>query len=159
VDVAMVVRGPVHVVPRDMFGRPIQHTTVLLSHLPLVLRDAIAMRTIGLAVGDLSRWGIVRPPMGPNRMIEESGRIPILDIGTIAMVKKGRIRVVAAVQEILSDGVRFAGGLCFPLRQLFLRPATRPVCIRSSKASRPSPMHVAGPIDSARRPVSTDCTS
>jgi len=73
VDVALVVRGPVHVVPREMFGRPIQHTNILLSHLPLGLRDAIAIRTLRLVVGDL-------------------GRIPILDIGAIAMVKRGRIR-------------------------------------------------------------------
>jgi indole-3-pyruvate monooxygenase len=110
VDVAMVVRGPVHVVPRDMFGRPTQHTNVLLSYLPLGLRDAIATGVMGLVVGDLSRWGIVRPAEGPNRMIEESGRIPILDIGTIAMIKQGKIRVLPAVQEILRDAVRFTGG-------------------------------------------------
>ena len=110
VDAAMVVRAPVHVVPRDMFGRPIQHTNILLSYLPLGLRDAIAMATISWVVGDLSRWGIVRPVMGPNRMIEELGRIPILDIGTIAMIKRGKIRVLPAVQEILTDRVRFAGG-------------------------------------------------
>jgi indole-3-pyruvate monooxygenase len=110
VDVAMVVRGPVHVVPRDMFGRPTQHTNILLSHLPLAMRDAIARGTMALVVGDLSRWGIVRPVTGPNRMIEESGRIPILDVGTIAMVKQGKIRVLPAVQEILPDGVRFAAG-------------------------------------------------
>ena len=68
------------------------------------------MGTIGVVVGDLSRWGIVRPAVGPNRMIEESGRIPILDIGTIAMVKQGKIRVLPSVQEILPDRVRFAGG-------------------------------------------------
>jgi indole-3-pyruvate monooxygenase len=110
VDVAMVVRGPVHVVPRDMLGRPIQHTNVLLSYLPLGLRDAIAVATISLVVGDLARWGIVRPVLGPNRMIEESGRFPILDIGTLAMIKQGGIRVLPAVQEILPDRVRFADG-------------------------------------------------
>jgi len=110
VDAAMVVRGPVHVVPRDLLGRPTQHTNVLLSYLPLGLRDAIAMATIGLVVGDLSRWGITRPAKGPNRMIEESGRIPMLDVGTIAMVKQGKIRVLPAVQEILPDGARFADG-------------------------------------------------
>ncbi len=110
VDAAMVVRAPVHVVPRDMFGRPIQHTNILLSYLPLGLRDAIAIAAIGWVVGDLSRWGIVRPVMGPNRMIQEFGRIPILDIGTIAMIKRGKIRVLPAVQEILTDRVRFAGG-------------------------------------------------
>lgn len=114
VDVAMVVRNPVHVVPRDLFGRPTQHTNVLLSHLPLALRDAIAGAVMGLAVGDLSRWGIVRPATGPNRMIEESGRIPMLDAGTIAMVKLGRIRVLPAVQEVLRDRVRFAGGAVHP---------------------------------------------
>jgi indole-3-pyruvate monooxygenase len=110
VDVAMVVRGPVHVVPRDMFGRPTQHTNILLSYLPLGLRDAVAMGTIRLVVGDLSRWGIVRPLVGPNRMIEESGRIPILDIGTVAMIKQGKIRVLPAVHEILPDRVCFADG-------------------------------------------------
>jgi len=118
VAVAMVVRGPVHVVPRDLFGRPTQHTTVLLSHLPLGLRDAIAVHTVGLVVGDLARWGIVRPRLGPNRMIEESGRIPILDIGTIAMVKQGRIRVLPAVQEILPDHVRFADGALLPFEAI-----------------------------------------
>jgi indole-3-pyruvate monooxygenase len=118
VEVAMVVRGPLHVVPRDLFGRPTQHTTVLLSHLPLKLRDAIAMGAVGLAVGDLSRWGIVRPAVGPNRMIVESGRIPLLDVGTIAMIKQGRIRVLPAVQEILPDKVRFAGGALHPFEAI-----------------------------------------
>ncbi len=126
VDVAMVVRGPVHVIPRDMFGHPTQHTNVLLSHLPLALRDAIAMGTIGLVVGDLSRWGIVRPAVGPNRMIEESGRIPILDLGTIAMVKQGRIRVLPAVQEIHPDTVRFAGGAAHPFEALIFATGYTP---------------------------------
>jgi indole-3-pyruvate monooxygenase len=118
VDAAMVVRGPVHVVPRDMFGRPTQHTNILLSRLPLGLRDAIAMGTMGLVVGNLSRWGIKRPAVGPNRMIEESGRIPILDIGTIALVKQGKIRVLPAVQEIVPEGVRFADGAQHPFEAI-----------------------------------------
>jgi cation diffusion facilitator CzcD-associated flavoprotein CzcO len=126
VDVAMVVRGPVHVVPRDIGGRPTQHTNVLLSRLPLGLRDTIAMATIGLVVGDLSRWGIVRPAVGPNRMIEESGRVPILDLGTIAMVKRGRIRVLPAVQEILPDKVRFAGGSVHPFEAIIFATGYTP---------------------------------
>ena len=34
----------------------------------------------------------------------------MLDVGTIAMVKQGKIRVLPAVQEILPDGARFADG-------------------------------------------------
>jgi hypothetical protein len=118
VDVSMVVRSPVHVVPRDLLGRPTQHTNVALSHLPIGLRDAIARFTVNLVVGDLSRWGIVRPTKGPNRMIEDSGRIPLLDIGTIAMVKQGKIRVLPAVEKIYPDGVGFAGGAQHPFEAI-----------------------------------------
>ncbi len=126
VDVAMVVRGPVHVVPRDLFGRPTQHTNIALSHLPLALRDAVAMATVGWVVGDLSRWGIVRPPVGPNRMIEQFGRIPILDIGTIALVKQGKIRVLPALQEILPDGARFTGGARHPYEAIIFATGYTP---------------------------------
>lgn len=126
VDVAMVVRGPVHVIPRDLFGRPTQHTNILLSHLPLRLRDAIAMATVGLVVGDLSRWGIVRPALGPNRMIQDFGRVPILDLGTIDMVKRGRIRVLPAVEEILPEGVRFAGGSEHPFEAIIFATGYTP---------------------------------
>jgi indole-3-pyruvate monooxygenase len=116
----------VHVVPRDMFGQPTQHTNILLSRLPLGLRDAIAVATVGVVVGDLSRWGIVRPAMGPNRMIEETGRVPILDIGTIAMVKQGRLRVLPAAKEVLPDGVRFADGTVHPFEAIVLATGYTP---------------------------------
>ncbi len=126
VEVAMVVRGPVHVVPRDLFGRSTQQTGILLSPLPIGLRDAIATTVMGLAVGDLSRWGIMRPRVGPNRMIEDSGRIPMLDIGTIAMVKAGRIRVVPGVDSVLADGVRFADGATHPFEAIVLATGYSP---------------------------------
>lgn len=126
VEVSMVVRGPVHVVPRDLFGRSTQQTGILLSPLPIGLRDAIATTVMGLAVGDLSKWGIVRPRIGPNRMIEQSGRIPMLDIGTIAMVKAGRIRVVPGVEKVLAEGVRFVNGATHPFEAIVLATGYSP---------------------------------
>ncbi len=126
VDVAMVVRGPVHVVPRDLFGRPSQETSIMLSPLPTAVRDAIVSPILRMAVGDLSRWGITRPVLGPNRTIEDSGRIPILDIGTIAKVKAGRIRVVPAIEEIHRDRVRFANGRTEPFEAIVLATGYRP---------------------------------
>jgi indole-3-pyruvate monooxygenase len=126
VDVAMVVRGPVHVVPRDLFGRPSQETSVRLSRLPVAVRDALAAPILRLVVGDLSRWGIVRPGLGPNRLIEEAGRLPLLDIGTIAHVKAGRIRVVPAVEAVLPHGVRFVGGATQAFDAMILATGYRP---------------------------------
>lgn len=126
VDVAMVVRGPVHVVPRDLFGRPSQQTSILLSRLPVAVRDALVSPILRVAVGDLSRWGIVRPLVGPNRMIEDAGRIPILDIGTIAQVRAGWIRVMPGVQEVLTDRVRFADGHTEAFDAIILATGYRP---------------------------------
>lgn len=126
VEVAMVVRGPVHVIPRDLFGRPTQETGVLLSGLPLGVRDAIVTSIMRFAVGDLSRWGIVRPKVGPNRMIVESGRIPMLDIGTIAKVKEGKIRVLPALEEVFADRVRFVGGNTYPFEAIILATGYTP---------------------------------
>jgi NADPH-dependent 2,4-dienoyl-CoA reductase/sulfur reductase-like enzyme len=126
VDVSMVVRGPVHVVPRDLWGRPSQVTGVMLSRFPVAIRDALVAPILRLAVGDLSRWGIIRPAAGPGRLIEDAGRVPILDIGTIAQVKAGRIRVVPAVQDVLPDRVRFADGRIEPFDAIILATGYRP---------------------------------
>jgi thioredoxin reductase len=126
IDVAMVVRGPVHVVPRDLLGRPSQETSVMLSRLPVAVRDALVSPILRLAVGDLSRWGIVRPAIGPNRLIEDTGRIPILDIGTIAQVKAGRIRVLPAVHEVQPDRVRFVDGRTENFEAIILATGYRP---------------------------------
>ena len=130
VEVAMVVRGPVHVVPRDLFGRPSQETSVLLSHLPVALRDALVAPILRLAVGDLSRWGIVRPAVGPGRMIEDTGRIPMLDIGTIAQVRAGRIRVVPGVAHVEPHGVRFADGTTRAVDAIILATGYHPALDR-----------------------------
>jgi indole-3-pyruvate monooxygenase len=126
VDVAMVVRGPVHVVPRDVVGRPSQETSIMLSRLPVAVRDALVAPVLRMAVGDLSRWGIVRPAVGPNRLIEETGRIPILDVGTIAQVKAGWIRVVPGIEEVLTDRVRFADGRTEAFDAIILATGYRP---------------------------------
>ncbi|GHF38128.1 pyruvate/2-oxoglutarate dehydrogenase complex dihydrolipoamide dehydrogenase (E3) component [Deinococcus metalli] len=126
VEVSMVVRGPVHVVPRDVLGRPSQATSILLSRLPIDVRDRIVGTVMRLAVGDLSRYGIRRPTRGLNRTIVEDGRIPMLDIGTVRMIRAGRIRVLPAVQRVHAADVTFADGRTLPFDALILATGYRP---------------------------------
>lgn len=120
VAVAMVVRGPVHVVPRDLFGRPAQHTSILLSHLPIAWRDAISTCVIGLAQGDLSPLGLPRPSEGPASWMARTGRIPMLDLGTVAMIRRGRIAVRPAVARVEADAVAFVDGRREPFDAIVL---------------------------------------
>lgn len=105
--VAMVFRGPVHVVPRDAFGMPAQRMTLLLSRLPTKVADKLSLPMRDLVVGDLSAFGIHRPAVGPLELLETTGRVPLIDIGTIALVRQGAITVYPNVASVDGDEVRF----------------------------------------------------
>jgi hypothetical protein len=108
---AMVVRAPTWVTPRDLLGQPSQATTIRFSKLPIGVADAIGKIVLRVAVGDLSRWGIQRPKdRGPLRQIVELGRVPILDIGTVDLIKDRKIRVTPGVKSFFETGVRFVDG-------------------------------------------------
>ena len=106
----LVIRSPIHVVPRDMNGVPNQVNAILLDHLPLSIADAIAVRILKLYNGDLTPYGIRLPEIGPNRQIKEFGRVPLLDIGTVDLIKKGRITVYPGIERLTEKGVVFVDG-------------------------------------------------
>jgi cation diffusion facilitator CzcD-associated flavoprotein CzcO len=108
--VSMCIRGPIHVVPRDAFGMPAQLTGILLSKLPIRVADAIAGRVSRFATGDLSTWGIERPAYGPVTQVVRDGRVPLIDVGTIDLIKQGHIRVFPGVERFTTDSVRFVDG-------------------------------------------------
>jgi len=107
----LAVRSPVNVVPRDFLGMPTQLTSIrLLSRLPRAVADLIGRLVGWLAFGNLARLGFGRPALGPLSAIERRGRIPILDVGTIAAVKRGAIAVRAGVARLTEGGAVFVDG-------------------------------------------------
>jgi indole-3-pyruvate monooxygenase len=106
----LCVRGALHVTRRDTLGLPTPVPTILLTKLPLAVADAIARTTLRLTVGDLSRWGISTPDYGPIRGIVERGRIPLIDVGTLARIKRGEIVVRKGIERFRKDGVAFVDG-------------------------------------------------
>lgn len=109
-EVGLSVRSPTHVLPREYRGIPSQWTGMMLSKLPIRVTDAMAVAVSRDAFGDLTRYGIVRPDIGPLSQVLERGRIPVLDVGTIQAVKDGRITVYRSIHGIDDDVVRFTDG-------------------------------------------------
>lgn len=122
----MVVRGPAHVVPRDLLGTPIQVSAIMLNKLPTAVADAITGLLLKATLGDLSPYGIVRPEKGPRAMIEEEGRVPILDIGLIDLVKKGQIQVMPGISQVGAKEVTFEDGQVLPFDVIVLATGYRP---------------------------------
>lgn len=123
---ALSVRGPVHVVPRDLLGLPILTWSIVLSRLPLPAADLLSAPLIRLSVGDLSVYGLRKPPYGPLTQIAERGRIPVIDVGTVAAIKAGRIVVHRGVERFTDDGVLFVDGQKAPFDAVILATGYRP---------------------------------
>lgn len=123
---ALAVRGPVHVVPRDLLGLPILAWSIVLSRLPPPVADILSAPLIRLSVGDLSAYGLRKPPYGPQTQIAERRRIPLIDVGTVAAIKEGRIAVYAGVERFTDEGVLFTDGQMAYFESVILATGYRP---------------------------------
>lgn len=121
------VRAPVNVVPRDLLGVvPVLRVGVAMRHLPTALADALAWPVIRLSVGDLRGVGLSKLPYGPNTQIARDRHIPLLDIGTMAHLRAGRIGVHGEIARFTEDGVLFTDGSALAVDAVVLGTGYRP---------------------------------
>ncbi|XP_002965620.2 probable indole-3-pyruvate monooxygenase YUCCA9 [Selaginella moellendorffii] len=108
---SIVVRSPIHILPREMLGKSTFGVSVaMLKFLPLWLTDRLLLLYALLALGDTSRYGIRRPKTGPLEMKEKMGKTPVLDVGTLAHIKQGNIKVEPAIECFTASGCKFVNG-------------------------------------------------
>jgi cation diffusion facilitator CzcD-associated flavoprotein CzcO len=106
------VRTPPQIVRRATAGIPAQLIGMAIKHLPPHWVDPISITQRKLSIPDLSAQGLPRPDVGVRTAFIATGTTPILDVGIVNAVKRGRVEVVAAVDAldgadvILSDGSR-----------------------------------------------------
>lgn len=100
------VRGPVNVLLRDPFGRPVQKTAIMLAKLPNWLGDGIGRLTTAITVGNLEKYGLGKPKMAPSEQLRVLGQTPVIDVGTLPLIKQGKIKVLPEVQAFTTKGVR-----------------------------------------------------
>jgi Pyridine nucleotide-disulphide oxidoreductase len=102
------VRNGVHVVPRDLFGIPIQIVALTATKLlPSAASETLLPRILDWALGDLSKHGIKRPNQGILQRVASSARIPVIDVGTVRKISEGAIKVAPGICAITSDGASF----------------------------------------------------
>src|ERR1700710_3026824 len=126
VDVALAVRGPVQILPRDLLGFPILSWAILYRRLPARLVDLINAPVLRLAVGNFEKLGLRRAAKGPRRMVEEDGRVPLIDIGTLAKIRDGSIGIRGGIDRFTSDSVVFTGARAEPFDAVILATGFRP---------------------------------
>lgn len=123
---SMAVRSPVNVVPREVLGVPNVAITIAQTGLPPRVADALNAPILRLRFGDLTRYGLRRPPRGPLAQIDNDRRIPLIDIGTIQLIKRGQIQVYPGIERFVPDGVVFTDGRRHAFDAVILATGYRP---------------------------------
>jgi putative flavoprotein involved in K+ transport len=108
--VAVSVRTAPPVVPRDPFRLPVQATSILLSALPSAIANRLARTTARFALGDLTRYGMPKGDFAPYT----TGRVPLIDVGFVDALKRGRVKVRPPLERLTPHGAVFADGTAEP---------------------------------------------
>ncbi|MDQ1696893.1 MAG: hypothetical protein QOJ03_2246 [Frankiaceae bacterium] len=111
-EVNIAIRTPPHIVLRENHGIPSLALGVLFRHLPPRVFDPVAAVMRKVDIGDLAPYGLPTPSDGLYERILLDDAIPLVDVGFIDALKKGKVTVVGAVEGfdgadvLLADGTR-----------------------------------------------------
>lgn len=106
-DVSLSVRSPVNIIPRDLLGFPILAIAIPLSKLPARLADALTAPVLRLIFGNLKDLGLQKLDYGPFEQIQKDERIPLIDVGTVKLIREGRIKVHPGIKQLTGQAVIF----------------------------------------------------
>ncbi len=133
----MAVRSPVNVVPRDLFGLPILAISIPMSKLPARLADAINAPILRCKVGDIRKLGLTPASYGPLAQIYGKARIPLLDVGTLDLIRQGRVQVRPGVERFRDGNVVFTDGTQLVCDAIVLATGFKPA-VRSFLGESPA---------------------
>ncbi|KAG0460352.1 hypothetical protein HPP92_020649 [Vanilla planifolia] len=108
---SMVVRDSVHVLPREVLGKSTFDLAVsMMKWLPLRLVDKIVLILSWIVLGNIDKYGLKRPAIGPLELKNTKGKTPVLDIGALEKIKAGAIKVVPGVKRFFPGKAKLVDG-------------------------------------------------
>jgi hypothetical protein len=107
---SMAVRSAVNVVPRDIMGIPILQLSLAMKFLPPKLADSINAPLLRWLTGDITKLGLKKLPYGPLQQIQKYRTAPVLDIGTVKLIREEHVAVYNGIDFIDYETVHFTGG-------------------------------------------------
>jgi len=107
------IRTPPLMYPPSVLGIPVDLTTQMAKRFPSWthrLVDVYSLVVSRLSMGDLTRYGIGRPPEGVMTAMRTRGHGATIERGFVSAVKARQIDVVPAVEGFSGGDVLLAGG-------------------------------------------------
>ena len=104
--VAIAIRRSPAITSREILGIPVQMMGILLAPFPPKLVDRLGAALRRFSNGDLSVYGIGPEAWGPFT----ARRPPVIDVGFLKQLKRGKIDVLPDPTRLTERGVVFANG-------------------------------------------------
>ncbi|XP_076944558.1 putative indole-3-pyruvate monooxygenase YUCCA5 [Bidens hawaiensis] len=118
---SMVVRSSVHVLPREILGKStFDLAMMLMKWLPVWIVDKILLIFAWFMIGNIERYGIKRPSLGPLTLKNNHGKTPVLDIGTLEKIRSGDIAVVPGIKRFIGKTVELVNGVILTIDSVIL---------------------------------------
>ena len=99
---------------------------IFYRRLPARMVDLINAPILRLAVGRIESLGLRRAAKGPRQMVEEDGRVPLIDVGTLDKIRDGSIRIYGGIDHLTRDSVVFADSAMQKFDAIVLATGFRP---------------------------------
>jgi cation diffusion facilitator CzcD-associated flavoprotein CzcO len=113
VNASLSVRNAVNIIPRDIAGIPVMNFVIAeswISKLSPPLTDAINWPLLRLIIGDIRKYGFQKLPYGPITQVVKEKKIPLIDAGTLSLIKQKKIKVYKGIKVINGDRIEFMDG-------------------------------------------------
>ena len=126
---SMSVKGGVNIVPRNAGGsmvRRLLHKLAFISHQFPELVDKLVDPKLKKRYAFLKTFGLKQLPYGPNVQIVRHKKVPVLDIGTMSLIREGVIKIYPGISAFNSSGVQFSDGQFAPFDAVILATGFHP---------------------------------
>ena len=74
------------------------------------MADAMNAPILRAVIGDITKLGLRKLPYGPATQIQNDKHIPLIDVGTIKLIKQGHVTIYQGVEGFTENGVNFTDG-------------------------------------------------
>ncbi|XP_010549160.1 PREDICTED: probable indole-3-pyruvate monooxygenase YUCCA10 [Tarenaya hassleriana] len=100
-------RSPRHVLTKEM----VYMGMTMAKYVPVKVVDTFVTAMARFTYGDLSKYGLKTPKEGPFYAKLYFGKAPVIDVGTVAMIRSGNIHVVEGMVSINGKSIKFENGV------------------------------------------------
>ncbi|KAA3611633.1 MAG: NAD(P)/FAD-dependent oxidoreductase [Planctomycetota bacterium] len=123
---SLSVRSPVNIVPKELFGLPLLAWSIPLSKIPPRLADALTWLPRRLRMGSPTQYGLPAAPFGPMTQVARFQRIPMIDVGVLAPMRRREIQVYPDILRLHPGEVEFQDGRRQPFDAVIAATGYRP---------------------------------